>query len=125
MEGYLRRVENVCIKLICGFEWPSSESMGKQWLLSLCLKQETKRMGKVIGRKISEANWLMVRREITHKIITGAPLTNQVYERPNTNIMINYSDKMTQENEMICVSVGVQSMALCRRVDRMLYWMSS
>ena len=71
MEVYLRTVEGVCIKLVRGFKWPSSESMGKRWIMKLCSQQQTREKKTTIGNKISAIQWSSVKTEARYQIVSG------------------------------------------------------
>ena len=71
MNVFMKTVEGVCIKMEKGFDWPTSESKGKRWLMSLVSNQETTRNAKLIGRRISKTDWMLLEEKATVAISTG------------------------------------------------------
>ena len=47
----------------------------------------------------------------------------EIIDRKISSVLADYKNKSTrtETNDLSYVSVGVQSMSLCRKVDRMLY----
>ena len=64
------------------------------------------------------------KRGLTHQIITGDDVGSmEIIDRKISSVLADYKNKSTrtETNDLSYVSVGVQSMSLCRKVDRMLY----
>ena len=105
------------------FKWPSSESKGKRWLLDLCLNQVIKRDGKIIGRKISNANWLQVKMDAGYEVLTRSEVNNSLTLEDDNTYLLDSRNKTQDNPNMTCISVGEQNMSLCRKVDRLLFLM--
>ena len=71
MNVFMKTVDGVCIKMEKGFDWPTSESKGRRWLMSLVSNQETTRNAKSIGRRISKTDWMLLEEKATVAISTG------------------------------------------------------
>ena len=123
MDVYLRTVENISIKLVRGFKWPSSESMGKQWIMKLCTAQQMKDKNKTIGNKISATRWLTLKNGAKYQVVSEKERdTFDMRKMVTETIYIDSARrKSNHEENVTLVSVGVQQLSISRKVDRLLY----
>ena len=126
IEVILQTPNNGCVKILSPIDWPITQNGGMRLLKDLCVKQEVKKKGKVIGRKISKVDFQMVREETTCFLKVGGKINLDDGENyNNANVLVTFrKDSCKDFNDKVCY-LGGNSSKLDRVVERFLCIMGS
>ena len=121
IEVLLQTPNNGCVKILSPIDWPIAQNEGLRLLKDLCVKQEVKKKGEVIGRKISVVDFQMLREEISCLLKAGGKFKIDSGKEYNTaNVLVTFrGDTCNEFSDKVC-HLGGNSIKLDRVIERFL-----
>ena len=103
--------------------WPKAKNEGLRTLKDLCLKQEVKRAGQLVGFKVPHTTFLSLKSEAVGLLrMGGVPTWSEGRVIKDMTILVNHNNNsiLDAEEKKVIVFTGGNSMSMDRMIERLL-----